>query len=126
MDGNTILIMKPKIFTKEDFTLKDLIDITRNCSLDAIILNSSWYPNYTAENIEDIDKFEPILDFYGEYSTITAHFDFNGESSKAITLEQLIDKGLPMTSTIERDVEDGYVYSNYDNIVYTEKIIVLC
>lgn len=118
--------MEPKIFTKENFTLKDLIDITRNCSLDAVILNSCMYPDYTAENIEDVQKFEPILDFYGEYSTITAHYNFNTHSSKAVTLKQLIEKGLPMTSTIEHDVDDGYVYSNYDNIVYTEKIIILC
>lgn len=120
--------MKPILFTKEDFTLGELIEETEDLSDDVLILNSCYTEDYTLEKI-DIEKFDQIIGIYKEaYSVI--QYIFFGEADNSLRLKDLIkfaqENPELLTKPIERDVEDGYVYSAYDNFVYNDKRLILC
>ena len=117
--------MKTEIWSKQDFTLGELFEVVINCENNTKILNSCFTPEYTKQQLElnNISDFEPVDEFYLESSkTLTAVSWKNGN----VTIEDLKLKSFLLDCTIERDVEDGYVYSNYDNIVFNENYIVLC
>ena len=122
--------MKTQIWSKKDFTLKDLIDVTINCENDTKLLNSNFTPEYTKQLLEEYNTahFEIIDEFYLESSKTLTAVSFNDDTGETncITIEELTNKYFPLDSTIERDVDDGYVYSNYENIVFNKNYIVLC
>ena len=45
--------MKTQIWSKKDFTLKDLIDVTINCENNTKLLNSNFTPEYTKQLLEE-------------------------------------------------------------------------
>lgn len=122
--------MKTQIWSKQDFTLGELFEVVVNCENNTKILNSCFTPEYTKQLLDKYDTghFEPIDEFYLEGSkTLTAvYFNSDISDSNCLTIEELTDRNFPLDCTIERDVEDGYVYSNYDNIVFNKNYIVLC
>ena len=117
--------MKTEIWSKKDFTLGELFDVVINCESNTKILNSCFTPEFTKNHLElnIISHFEPIDEFYlDSYKTLTVSVWKNGN----ITIGDLEERLFPLDCTIERDVDDGYVYSNYENIVFNENYIVLC
>lgn len=121
--------MKPIIYTKEDFTLGELIEETEDLSDSVLVLNSCYYSDYTCENIDE-DDFEQILDFYNEGYITMVGYVFNGVLDETMTLGEVRqyakDNPDMLIKPIERDIEDGYTYSNYDHIVFNDKRVVLC
>ena len=117
--------MKTQIWSKQDFTLSELFDVVVNCESNTKILNSCFTPEYTKQQLElnNISDFEPVDEFYLESSEVITAVSWKNGS---ITIEELTNRNFPLYCTIERDVEDGYVYSNYDNIVFNENYIILC
>lgn len=120
--------MKPILFTKEDFTLGELIEETEDLSDDVLILNSCYTEDYTTEKI-DTEKFNQIRGIYKQaYSVID--YTFEGQTEHTLRLKDLRqfaqENAELLTKPVERDVEDGYVYSAYDNFVYNDKRLVLC
>jgi len=120
------------VYSKKDFTLRDFIKLSEVFNKDAKILNSCMTTNYTKMKLEknDITDFELITGFYPEFDII-ADFNFGPiDVNKALTVEYLLNliqsKNIDLNRHIERDVDDGYVFQEYDNIVFNNYFIILC
>lgn len=117
--------MKTEIWSKKDFTLGELFDVVINCESDTKIFNSDLTPEDTKFWLDKygVRHFDSITDFHNiQNITLTAD-TYKGNT---ISIGELEERLFPLDCTIERDIEDGYVYSNYENIVFNENYIVLC
>ena len=118
------------IYTKENFTVADLLEVTKDCNENAYILNSNYTLDSTQKQLEQgAFNFEAILDLYDEGYEVIVNFSWGDDYMASRTLRYfrefsagLKNKDIPLN----RDVEDGYKFANYDNIVYNENYIVLC
>jgi len=119
------------IFTKQDFTVNDLLEETAELGNDVLILNSNWTTLATEKFLETEShhSFQPIVGMYDDKtSDISCIFDWDAPLTGAKALwwfrdfaEKLENKEIPLNR-----VEDGYKLANYENIVYNDKHIVLC
>jgi len=120
--------MKPILFTKEDFTLGELIEETEGLSDDVLVLDSCYTENHTVERV-NTDNFNQIGGIYKEGCSMI-DYTFGGQTEDSLRLKDLRkfaqENPELLTKPIERDVEDGYVYSAYDNFVYNAKRLILC
>lgn len=114
-------------FTIQDFTVTQLLRYLENTGIPrtAKLYNSCSHDTHTVELLKrgEIINFEPICGLYEEDYTVTAVYDFEGKQP-TLTVEDLYtitNKYL----CIERDIEYGYVYSNYDTIVCNKEHVVL-
>lgn len=95
---------------------------------DLLMYSSDYTREYTIElfNKGYTNMFNPITGFYCE-GNLTAEFSFKN-TAKPETLVELhaaIDRYyLSDNIELERDVEDGFVYSTYKHCFYDDKIIV--
>ncbi len=111
------------------FTVEDLQKIFADPKFEsAKVYNSCMYADYTQEQLEKsiVKDFEPIDGIYVD-SGIIATYNFEGKS-EPFTIEKLLEK-LPEEypdMIIERDVEDGYRYENYEVILISEDYVVFC
>jgi len=120
--------MKAILFTKSDFTLGELIGETEDLLDDVLVLNSCYTEAYNIEKI-DTEKFDQIRGIYNDtYSVVD--YVFGGQTEDSLRLKDLRkfaqENPELLTKPIERDVEDGYVYSAYDSFVYNDKRLILC
>lgn len=104
-------------------SVNDILEVVKICDLDYRIYNS----NMTIEYSEKCEKrdFEPIVNIYESDNNV----EYSWNDVEAISNFEFIDK-LKLCNNINglnRDIEDGYVYSDYDNIIIRNdlKIIVL-
>lgn len=121
--------MKPTFVHKQNFTLGELLEITKDCNPNARLLNSCFYPETTLIYLEEnnISYFDKITDFHLCYMTITATNDlFSQLEELPFTLNKLKELNFDLDCFIDRDVEDGFIYHNYNNIVFNKDYIILC
>ena len=124
---NTMAVIKYE--SSVGFTVEDLQKIFADPKLkSAKVYNSCMYADYTQEQLEKsiVKDFEPIDGIFVEYGII-ASYDLTGKS-EPFTIEKLLEK-LPdehPDMIIERDVEDGYRYEDYDVILISEDYVVFC
>lgn len=116
------------IYKFRTFNIKTIEDIRLILELldnkeDYKVYNSNFYLDYS--EISDIYQFEPVTyisfeDNYVVYSWRDVEaINVNEFLKKLVLCKQ--DRGL------ERDIEDGYVYEDYENLIvrYDLKIIIL-
>lgn len=121
------------IFNKQDFTVNDLLEETAELDGSVLICNSNLFPEPTLKSleIEDYGSFEAITSVFDDGTdSIFCHFSWGDDIEASISLEYLrnfAEKSEKIKEMfLSRDVEDGFVFANYENIVYNEKYIVLC
>jgi len=127
-------MQEPKHINKIAFTIADFLDATANCADDAQLYDASMTPEYVIKSLAEnkLSHFDPIEDFYEPGVTIIAYSTYVVEHQRQpITLREFKDwfasnPTVTLSSTIKRDIEDGYVFSEYDNIIYTKNTIILC
>lgn len=112
-------------FTMQDFTVTQLLKYLKSNKVPdtAKLYNSCYYLAHTSELLEQgrIGELDSI--FLLDHNTNTAVFDFVSKR-EPLTVKDLTD--LPIKEApLQRDVEDGYVYSNYDNITHNNEFVVL-
>lgn len=117
-----------KILEKKDFTLGDLLNFTTDAKSEVKIYESCFTKDYTTNQINAVALFENIYDLYNEKTEIISISDFQNKHS-AIDIEFLREFGKKNTDAlnlpINRDIEDGYVYSNFDVAILTDNKLVL-
>ena len=123
--------MKAIHFNKKDFTVNDFLEQVKDCNEDAIIVNACMYPNYVEELLDKGEYyFETIRGFYNEGYEVIIDYSFSSEINEGKTLKEFIQfletEKVNKEVCLNRDVEDGFVYSNYDDIVFNKEFIVLC
>ena len=111
------------------FTVEDLKKLFSDSKLkSAKIYNSCMYEDYTIEKLKksEIKEFEPIDGIYVEYGLV-ATYNFCRET-EPFTVEKLLES-LPNDNpdlVLERDIEDGYRYADYEVILITNEYVVFC
>lgn len=114
-------------FIIQDFTVTQLLRYLENTGIPrtAKLYNSCYHEKHTVSLLDRgiIDDFEPIFYMDEEDYGVTAVSEI-GDKSEPLTVEDLY--GINQKAhTITRDIEDGYVYSNYDTIVCNKEYVVL-
>lgn len=88
------------------------------------VYNSNFNLEYS-ETTEDIYQFEPIDDVFPEDSCSA----YSWRDVEAINVNEFLKKLVlcKQDRGLERDIEDGYVYKDYENLIirYDLKIIIL-
>lgn len=117
-----------EILEKKDFTLSDLIDFTKDANYDIPIYESCFTKEYTIKQINAVALFEGIYAMYNEKHEIISLADFDNKN-QALDIEYLRhfakNNKDALVLSINRDIEDGYVYSNFDIAILTDKKLVL-
>lgn len=111
-----------------DLTVDYLLSIVKDLDNDVPLYNSCFYSKHTEELLSTgrIEQFEPITGIYDEGGLFTADFDMQ-RKKEPIKLKELRNISEHKKEyRIERDIDDGYVYDFYENIVYYKGAIVLC
>lgn len=120
-----------KILYKE-FTLAELGDFCKDAKESVGIYSSCFTMDYTIKLLKEgcnvgVD-FEPILSLEEESHVITALYNFEKREGE-INIKYLRHfyelVGRARDFNIERDVEDGYTFQNYDTAILTDKYLVL-
>lgn len=122
-----------KIFSKKSFTLEDFVEFTKNCNTNAIIYNSTYDVETSKKNLEDdmLHSFEKIIGIDKD-DEIIAYFNYKIEPEfDGYSLRDFYNFYNNVTftkknKTISRDVDDGYVYDDYNNIICSDSVIILC
>ncbi len=113
-----------------NFTVGDLLELVKDCNDDAVFYNSCMNSPYTLEHINDDTNniFEPILAFQNEDTHLIAEYNFTMKD-KCVTLGEfkkfVTDLNINLNISIERDLDDGYVFENYGGILATKDRIIL-
>ena len=111
------------------FNIKTVRDIRLILELldnkeDYKVYNSNFNLEYS-ETAEDMNRFEPVDDVFPEDSC-SAH---SWRNIEAISVNEFLEKLVlcKQDRGLERDIEDGYVYKDYENLIirYDLKIIIL-
>ena len=125
--------MEAKHFVKKDFTVEDFLQAVSICNEDAVIfnafLNIEYIKNILNKNEQNLYTiFEPIVGFYNKNSNIFVEYSFFNIKTKTLKdFKEFIQKeNIDLSIPLNRDVEEGFIFSNYYNIVFNENIIVLC
>lgn len=111
-----------------NLTVGYLLELTKDFDDNTPLYNSCYYAPYTEELLKAgrIKSFEPLYNIYNDDNTCEAVYDFN-RSNPPVELGEI--RKIPVERrhlNIERDVDYGYRYEYYENIVYYEGAIVLC
>ena len=123
-----------KVLNKKDgFILSELLDFTKDANDNVELYESCVAEDFTKIILRDIREgfqklnLEPIIDFYNEGHSIVSLSTFN--KGVPITLASIrefsIQQKEVLALKIERDVDDGYVYDNFETAILTYKYLVL-
>lgn len=110
----------------KEFTLKELLEFTSKSCGDIKVFNSCMTLDYSISvclKDNPNDDFESISDVIRDGNKLMALYDFSNKYNP-IDINGL--RLIPyLDMKIERDVEDNYVFENYDKAILTDKILVL-
>ena len=110
------------------FNIKTVRDIRLILELldnkeDYKVYNSNFYLDYS--EISDIYRFKPVTYISSEDNCVV----YSWENVEAVSLNKFLEKLVlcKQDRGLERDIEDGYVYKDYENLIirYDLKIIIL-
>lgn len=121
-----------RTFTKENFSLQEFVDFTKDCNTTAIIYNSKYSLKASEQILKDnmLHNFEKIIGI-ANVDEIIARFlykiepDFDGYSLQNFYNFYngliYVRTKLPINRKTNLDA-----YENYTNIICTEDTIILC
>ena len=115
---------------KKEFTFSELIEFLKGENKSIEIYSSCYYADYTIECINEgkYDMFEPIIGIYKSSYSLTMCDDMEGKKP-AMNIDDLIrfyeKSQYHHKCNIDRDVEDGYRFENFEHAILTDTHLVL-
>lgn len=121
--------------TKDSFLIKfsaltvgQLKSLVEEFSLkDQICLDSDFTEEYTVKLVNEkaSQNFNPITGFYEDYN-VTLVNELNKYNDCAKTISSLIESLNDMPNDLEvvRDVDEGYTFAPYENVLITHSLLI--
>ena len=119
--------MKIEILEKENFTISDLLFFVEKARDEVKIYESCFTKEYTIKNINYL-FFESIYDIFDEKNEVVTVSDFSNKF-QAIYIYHLRDFSNKYPQIlhlpINRDIEDGFVFRNFDTAILSDTKLIL-
>lgn len=121
------------MITKKINDIFQTIEFLKTCNQDSLLLNSCFNEKGTIIYVleDSIHNFEFITGIYLEHSDVIADFSFDSKynlKEKCISVKEFLDKvkdfKFTTYSELIRDVEDGFKFSGYGNVLSTDEYVI--
>lgn len=108
-----------------------ILEVFSKLDENLILLSSDYTKDHSIKLLDkgEIDEFNAVLNVWVDDMEVETNLSIDGTEAK-FTLKDLLKLTPEMQNNspymcLNRDVEDGFVYSDYDDYIYNDKYLVL-